>query len=59
LHKKIGEEMIPYIIAFFVGILCGYMICTLVSGGETEGESYWRTQYFILKDKGVNNEDQN
>lgn len=43
--------MIPYIIAFFVGILCGYMICTLVSGGEIEGESYWRTQYFILKDK--------
>lgn len=40
-----------WIITFFIGVLFGYMICALVSGGETEGESYWRTQYFILKDK--------
>lgn len=48
-----------WIISFFIGVFFGYIICALVSGGETEGESYWRTQYFILKDKGVNNEDQN
>lgn len=40
-----------WIITFFIGVLFGYMICALVSGGETEGEIYWRTQYFILKDK--------
>jgi hypothetical protein len=39
------------IIAFFVGVLFGYMVCALISGGETEGESYWRTQYFNEKDK--------
>lgn len=48
-----------WIISFFIGVFFGYIICALISGGETEGESYWRTQYFILKDKGVNNEDQN
>jgi len=45
------------IIAFFVGVLFGYMICALISGGETTGESYWKNLYFI--EKGKNNEDQN
>ena len=41
-----------WVITFFIGVFFGYLICALISGCETEGESYWRQQYFIEKDKG-------
>ena len=43
-----------WIITFFAGVFFGMLIAALLSGGETEGESYWRQQYFILKEQGRN-----
>jgi hypothetical protein len=40
------------IIVFFVGVFCGMALTALLTGAETEGESYWRQQYFIEKNKG-------
>ena len=40
------------IITFCVGVLAGYLVCALISKSETEGESFWRTQYYILKNEG-------
>ena len=37
-------------ILLFAGFIIGYLLRCLISGTESEAESYWRNQYFILKD---------
>ena len=39
-----------WILTFFLGVLFGSIIMGLLAGGETEGESFWRNNYFNEKD---------
>lgn len=39
-------------ILLFVGFIAGWVARSLVEGSESEGESFWRHQYFILKNQG-------
>ena len=44
------ELFVLLIAVFFVGSIIGGLIIGLIAGGETEGENFWRNQYFMEKD---------
>ena len=39
-----------WIITLFLGVIVGYVMCAILSIGETEGESFWENLYLMEKD---------